>query len=187
MVWNNLGVCYYNLENYQEARKSYDKALEVERYEKSLKKDANEGYVSDVEAHRWFLKGNLLRKLRKYDKARDCYDESLKINSTDTGAWLNKGLCFYNSGEYEEARNSYRKALEMESDTNTTAEVWNNLGVCSFDLGDFEEARKSYDRAIEIDPNNAKPWYNKYKLGGRDAQKCLNKAKELGLDLDSLI
>jgi tetratricopeptide (TPR) repeat protein len=56
-----------------------------------------------VEARTWFLKGNSLLRLGNYKKARDCYGESLKINSADADTWLNKGICYHNLENYKEA------------------------------------------------------------------------------------
>jgi tetratricopeptide (TPR) repeat protein len=122
-------------------------------------------------------------KYGRYEDAIECFNEALEINPNVAFVWMNRGNALDDSGKYEEAIRSYRKALELEIDPSLAADVWNNLGVCFYNLGDYEEARKSYDKAIEIDPNNAKPWYNKYKLGGSDAQKYFDKAKEFGFEI----
>jgi tetratricopeptide (TPR) repeat protein len=36
-VWNNIGVCFHNLGRYKEGIKHYDKALEIERYDRSVR------------------------------------------------------------------------------------------------------------------------------------------------------
>lgn len=176
-VWNNIGICFLNMNNFQEASESYDKAIEIERSAASLRTNASEDDIRFIKSHTWFLKGNLMLKLQKYDEAKDCYDEALKINRADPDTWLNKGLSHYHLGEHKKAIQSYRTALELATDPYTVSDIWNNIGVSYYDLGDFEEARMAYDNAIEAYANNAKVWYNRSKT-----LKPL-KAKELGFQI----
>jgi tetratricopeptide (TPR) repeat protein len=113
-VWNNISVCYYKLSENDEAIRCSDKALEIVRYEKSVNMDFNKDYRLHVEALVWSLKGASLLRLRNYEDARDCYGESLKINSANADAWLNKGICFHDLQKYEEAITCFNKALEID-------------------------------------------------------------------------
>ena len=53
--------------------------------------------------------------------------------------------------------------------------------------GNYREAMKCYDQVLKIDPNSAEAWYYKgltlLSTGRSNAQKCLNKAKELGFEI----
>ena len=154
-IWNNLGMCFDNLGAYEAARNSYDTAIELERYDRSLKMNANEDNRTFIEAHTWFLKGNLLHKLGKNHEAKDCYDESLKINPTDADPWLNKGICFHNLGKYKEAIQCYDKALEIDPNL---ARAWKAKSLALGKLGEYDDSIESYDKAQRIDPASVIDW-----------------------------
>ncbi|MFZ0893518.1 MAG: tetratricopeptide repeat protein [Candidatus Nitrosopolaris sp.] len=108
--------------------------------------DANEDYMLDVEAHTWFLKGNSLLRLGNYDDARDCYGESLKVNSANADTWLNKGICFHNLEKYDEAITCYEKALEIDPNL---AKAWHAKGLSLDKLG-ASDTQKYFDKAKEL-------------------------------------
>lgn len=141
-VLNNMGLCFHNLGENEEEMKCYDKALEIVRYVKSGTMNPSEDHTLFVEAHTWFLKGNLLRKLGKYGEARDCYEESLRINPANAETWLNKGVCYYNLGEPEEARKCYDKATEIDPNN---AKPWYNKYI----LGQ-SDAQQCLNKAKEL-------------------------------------
>jgi tetratricopeptide (TPR) repeat protein len=132
---NNKGLALYNLGQYQEAIKWYDKALEIKP-----------SFTSAMNN-----KGLALYNLGQYQEAIKWYDKALEINPHDTNAMNNKGLALYNLGQYQEAIKWYDKALEI---TPTDAVVLNNKGLAFNNLGQYQEAIKWYDKALEITPTD---------------------------------
>lgn len=184
-IWTNLGLCYFNLKDFEEAEKCYDNAVGIENYEKSLQTHVSDDDTKFVMNHTMVLKGNLMLHSGRYREAMDCYDEALKINPGDAETWLNKGLCLIDLGKYQEGIKLYLEALGIRMDPRLASMMLVNLGMCYYYLGDYRNARAYYNRAIETDAENAKAYYNVGiildKLGQNDAQKYFDKAKELGL------
>jgi tetratricopeptide (TPR) repeat protein len=135
-VWNNMGACFYRLSQNDEAIRCSDKALEILHYEKSINMDFNRDFRLHAEAVLWSMKGGSLLRLRNYEAARDCYDESLKMNSANADAWLDKGICFHNLKKYEEAITCFNKALEIDP---ILAKAWHAKNLALDKLGGSDE------------------------------------------------
>jgi tetratricopeptide (TPR) repeat protein len=88
----------YYLEKYEEAIRSYDKAIEI---------DSNNFEV-------WFNKGYSLGKLSRYGEALLCLDNAAEINPNDADTWNNKGWSLHHLGGYEEAIECLDKAIEID-------------------------------------------------------------------------
>jgi tetratricopeptide (TPR) repeat protein len=86
------------------------------------------------------------------------------------------------------AINAYQELLKRRPDG--WLDVWLRKGALHALLNNNDEAVECYDRVLKIDPNFAKAWFYKgqalIKLSRNDAQYCLDKAKELGLNVSSL-
>ncbi len=93
------------------------------------------------------LFGFALYKLRIYKKAKEVYDEAIKIKPEYTDNWYSRGLDLQEQGKYEEAIKAYDKAIEINPEN---ADAWNNEGFALYKLGKYEEAEKAYEKAIEI-------------------------------------
>ena len=87
----------------------------------------------------WFLLGNVLYRLQRYEEAIASYDRALELKPDDDQAWNNRGIVLDNLQRYEEALASYDKALELNPDDDDT---WYNK-ACVYSL------QKNVDLAIE--------------------------------------
>ena len=97
-VWNNLGMAYAKLGN-------FNKALEC--FENAISLNPNFHKV-------WYNKGLVLAILDRYKEAIKCYDKALEINPNYVSAWVNKGNALVELCKYEEAVECYDKALEID-------------------------------------------------------------------------
>ncbi|MDK2790952.1 MAG: hypothetical protein PWP15_1461 [Methanothermococcus sp.] len=156
-AWCNKGDELYNLGNYKEAIKCYDKALELNpnnimaknnknKVLEKLKENEKLGKINNL-----ISKGNNAIDNKDYEPALKYYNEALKIDPNITSIWNNKGLTLHYLGRYSEAIECYNKALELDPN-NTIA--WCNKGSSLYELNKYIEAIKCYDKALEIDPNN---------------------------------
>jgi tetratricopeptide (TPR) repeat protein len=179
--WLEHGISLANLEKYQEAISSYDRALKIDAnninawynrgislaelrkheeainsYDRALKIDAN-----NINA--WLYRGNSLGRLEKYEEAINSYDRALEIDANYFYAWYNRGNSLGKLEKHEEAINSYDRALKIDDNY---FNAWSNRGILLAELGKYKEAINSYDRALEIDANNINDWFNRgYSLG----------------------
>ena len=95
--WNNDGNEFFALENYGEAVKSYDKAMEMDPE-----------YVSA-----WVNRGSVLFKLRNYNGAIAAYNEAIRIQPQSAYAWHHKGLAQEKMVQYADAADAFSMAKEL--------------------------------------------------------------------------
>jgi serine/threonine protein kinase len=105
----------FNLQRYQEAIASYDKAIAIK--------------PKDHEA--WHNRGVALDRLKKYEEAITSYDKAIAIKPDYHEAWYNRGVALDKLKKYEEAIASYDKAIAIKPDYH---EAWYNRGIILDDL-----------------------------------------------------
>ncbi|MGB8701154.1 MAG: tetratricopeptide repeat protein [Thermosynechococcaceae cyanobacterium] len=137
-----LGNARFFESRYEEAIKSYNKALELK--------------PEHVEA--WIGRGVALRNLGQHEEALESYDRALKIESNDPELWYTRGSTLNSLGRYEEAIESYDKALELKPEH---VEAWIGRGVALDKLGRHGEAIESHDKALEYKPDCHRAWVNR--------------------------
>jgi tetratricopeptide (TPR) repeat protein len=80
---------------------NYTKAVKV--LEQAIDNNQQDFYV-------WWLKGNALRRLYKYDEALVAFTNATKIDPQYPNAWDNEGKTLAKLDRLDEARNAYRSA-----------------------------------------------------------------------------
>jgi tetratricopeptide (TPR) repeat protein len=78
-AWNDRGVVYTKIGNYQEAMKCFDWSIRINPS------------VSEV----WSNKGILLYKMHKYERAMKCFDRALTLNPLNKKAKNRREKCWY--------------------------------------------------------------------------------------------
>ncbi|MGK7884965.1 MAG: tetratricopeptide repeat protein [Crocosphaera sp.] len=174
--WYMQGMALAELERYDEAISSYNKALEIKpNYDQAWNNRgitlANLGRFDEAIAsynkalefkpdydQAWNSRGVALDGLRRFDDAIASYDKALEIKPDNYEAWYNRGMTLGNLLRFDEAIASYDKALEIKSDVYLT---WYNRGVALGNLGRFDEAIASYNKALEIKPDEVDAWNNR--------------------------
>jgi tetratricopeptide (TPR) repeat protein len=131
-------------------------------------------------------KGKYFSHLKEYDKALNCMEKALELDSRNVYAWINKGTILYSLKEYDKALNCMEKALELDS---RNVYAWINKGVLISTHGEFYEGIEYFDKALEIDSRNVYAWINKgtilYSLKEYDkALNCLGNAADIDPDID---
>ncbi|MEA5470741.1 tetratricopeptide repeat protein, partial [Spirulina sp. 06S082] len=111
-------------------------------------------------------KSNLLREQGRifnsdqdYDRALDCYNRALMLDSQNHLIWYSKGSLFKDLERYEEAIESFEHALYIKQEDYIT---WNQKGIVLCDyLHNYEEAIESFEHALDIQPSYHYAWHNK--------------------------
>ncbi len=167
-LWIKNAQKHYELEQWDEAIKCCDKAIEMDQ----------------DNAEVWILKGEVLSRASVYDRderlmawknykncggkgtllfhdvalnerAMKCFDRAIYIEPDNIKAWLSKGGELRSLGKYFSAIECYDKVVEM--DPNNTqgfgeSALLYKTDILEQDLCDYAGAIECYDKILEIDP-----------------------------------
>ncbi len=132
----NRGLALHELQRFEEALASYDRALTVQPdYAEALQN-----------------RGNTLHELKRFEEALASYERALTLRPDYAKALQNRGNALKELKRFEEALASYDRALAVQPDY---AEAHSNRGLTLYKLKRFEEALASYDRALAMKPDHA--------------------------------
>ncbi len=171
--WNALGYSYLSLENYDEAKKALEKALDID----------GKNEISHIFLGRYYL------KKEKYEKAESefrfaiqqefIYQLPISLNfptiSEDSkrilneylprlalhiSAWSDLGEIYNKRGEYEKALVACNKTIALYTRTfpllrrTNLVPVYKNLGVAFYALDNNKKALRAFKKALKYDPKN---------------------------------
>jgi len=170
---NNLGNLLSDMGRPEEAKKKYERALEI--YESLLETNTKSSVYQSQVATTLNNLGTLLSNMGRPEEAKKKYEHALEIREslleTDTKSSVyqsqvattlnNLGALLKNMGRPEEAKKKYERALKMREsllETDTKSSVYqsdvamtlNNLGALLKNMGRPEEAKKKYERALKM-------------------------------------
>ncbi|MDA7576441.1 tetratricopeptide repeat protein [Candidatus Pelagibacter sp.] len=140
-AYNNLGVIFENLGDYQRAMGCYKKAIVN-----------NPKYIDALNNL-----GALFQRSKNYQKAKECYERMIEINPQSIIALNNLGALFQRSKNYQKAKECYEKAFTIDPNQILTL---NNLGNLFINLKDYQKARDYFEKGIKINPNFANTYSN---------------------------
>lgn len=148
-AWYCRGVALYELERYEQAIFSYEKAIELQHHNKAI-----ELQPTLLPVWVWNNHGSTLAKLGRYDESINSFDKAIGINENASSSWYNRGISLDKLRRYEEALISYEKAAELQQNFSS---AWHKIGICLDKLGRHEEALISYRKEMEIRLKNTLP------------------------------
>ncbi len=101
----------------------------------------------------WFLLGWGLRKLERFEDAKQAFEKARECEGGDENAdTLNElAICQMETGDLEGAQESLIDALNLEPEN---TKVISNLGYLHLKKGETEDARKYFITVLDIDPND---------------------------------
>ena len=101
----------------------------------------------------WFLLGWGLRKLERFEDAKQAFLEALKNGGdTNSDTYNELSLCLVAEHKFDEAKSALQKALAIDSDS---TKILSNLGYIALAQDNPEEARKYFSIVLELDPKDA--------------------------------
>jgi len=110
----------------------------------------------------WFMLGWGLRRLEKYEEAKQAFNEALKCGGdTNADTYNELSLCYIKEKEFDEAEKCLRKAFEIDSES---TKIISNLGYLALAKGDKEKARNYFATVLEFDPKDKIAAAELYKL-----------------------
>jgi len=105
---------------------------------------------TEGKAQLFLEQGSLFFASEQYERAIASYDEALKHQPNQDGAWNNRGIALGKLERYEEAIASYDEALRINPDD----DVWHKRGLAFAELEQYTEEIDSYNQALAVNPNN---------------------------------
>lgn len=126
-------------------------------------------------------KGLCLMGLNKFEEARKCFEECIKITPSDYSVQLNLALALGKLEKYKEAAKIYKNILNK---TPHNIIAINNYASCLAACNKYDEALTYCNIGLKIDPSNPDLLINKgyclYKHGHyNNALECLNEAEKI--------
>ena len=112
----------------------------------------------DYTAEDYFSLGLTLQQRGSHEKAREFYDQALKINPQHVAAYNNRGNAKSDLGDHTDAITDYDEALKIDPQD---AAAFYNRGSAKYALGDHAGAIADYDEALKIDPQDAAAYNNR--------------------------
>lgn len=112
-LYNNRGLAYYNLKQYQQAVKDFSQAIRMK----------------PQDAMAYNNRGNAYYELFKYDLAEADFNQSIDLKSDYANAYLNRGLVYYQLDNNAKACADFANACDMK---NCDGITWaKETGICN--------------------------------------------------------
>jgi len=94
---------------------------------------------------------------KEYDKAIPYFQKALKVDSSFSYAWFNKGYCYEQLGNHHNAKFAYQQAMKIKNDDIKTI---SSLARVCFSLGELNRAKELNMLITKIDPLLDLPYLN---------------------------
>jgi tetratricopeptide (TPR) repeat protein len=113
LTWNEKGMSLYNSDKYEEAIKSYDKAIELD----------------PKLAMAWHNKGNVLYTLERPEEAIKSYDKAIELDPKLASALFVRASIKAKKDETENALSDLKKAIEIDKEYIESAKQANDFEI----------------------------------------------------------
>ena len=153
-IYYNLGIVYEKLKNFQSAKDSYLKAVEL-----------NPKYYDAV-----YNLGLVYTELREFDSAISCFNRILSVDPEDSNTYFNLGLVYFKQKDFINAIDNFQKTIDINDD-DLYAHFY--LGNIFKELGDRESAKDKFEKVISISPDYSWAYYNLAVIYNEEGQKDL--------------
>jgi len=131
LIYNNRGVTYRERENYQQAIKDYDKAIDLDP--KFVKTYYNRAITYDI--------------LGNYQQALKDYDKAIELDPKEAKSYNNRGIVYGRLGNLPQAIKDFGKALELDPQY---AAAYMNRGIAYHKLGNLPQALSDLKSAARL-------------------------------------
>ncbi|HJZ40287.1 MAG TPA: tetratricopeptide repeat protein [Bacteroidales bacterium] len=139
-VWNNLGLLYSSLDDFEHACEAFDFATAI-----------NIHYFSA-----YFNKADLFFYRNDMPGAIQVYREVLAQDVTNTRALCDLGNCYEENGNYEEALRSFKSAILIAQDC---ADAWFGKGMVYFRQKRYRLSISCFKKTVSIQSDNSDYWF----------------------------
>ncbi len=191
--YNNLGMAYYDIDEYDTAIKYFNQAIELDpksilaynnrgnvylifkKYQEAIA-DFNKAIELRPDYELYNNRGNVYSKLEENENAIADYNKAIELEAYYTPAYNNRANVYLRFEKYQEAIADFNKAIELSPDS---ALLYTNRGNAYSKLEEYVNAIIDYNKAIELDPYYASAYTARGKI-----YIILEKYKRAIADLD---
>ena len=172
-IWSMMGMEYLYLDNFEKARLSFAKCIDVDYEDYSSL--YNVVYCFDMQKNHekaiiflnayldknpysevaWHQLGRQYFVLKRYKEALTCFDYAVLIDESFIGGYLEKAKTYEQLGDFEDAIKNYMLTLELDD---PTAFAYVRIGECYKKLGKLDSAIRFYKKSVHEDPFLDKGW-----------------------------
>ena len=138
MKWNSIFHCTLSLRRHC---KTYSASMPVFRFQPDFRTVWNG----------WFLLGWGLRRLGRYQEARDAFNTSLRHGPRQPDTLNEIAICALELGDLALADKLLTEAVSMEPEN---TKIISNLGIVALKNGDTDQAAAYFRTVREIDPDD---------------------------------
>jgi tetratricopeptide (TPR) repeat protein len=127
-LWNKIGIAYHQLGQKEAARRSYERAIKLD------KRDADA--INNL--------GTIYYSEKKYRTAIARYNKAISISPGTASYWSNLGTAYYARGRFDEMTKAYTRAIQLDPDV---FEIHGSVGTRMLDRSVADKARYHYEIA----------------------------------------
>lgn len=121
-AFNNRGIAYMKLREYDNAIRSFKKALAIDPHYKVAKENLEKAKNTKKELFKSYItKGNRAMENKKFEEALRSYERAVAINPKSTNAWTNRGVALIALTNYADAIACLTKALQLDPNNQVAA------------------------------------------------------------------
>lgn len=164
LTFYKKGVEYASQGKFEEAKKEFNKALGIYKFDdasnKSLAvlKDVDKGIISEDYAVGLF-KGESYNFNGTFQQTIAELQKAIQINPNHVYAYASLGAIHFSLGEYSQAISHYQKSIQINSDI---SDAYIGLGAVYQFLGQYQKAANYNQKAIAVNPGD---WSAYFGLG----------------------
>ncbi|MFA4843624.1 MAG: tetratricopeptide repeat protein [Candidatus Margulisiibacteriota bacterium] len=143
-LYNNLGLSYFGLGNYDEGKNILNKAIEIQ--------------PDLIQAHASL--GIAFFELGQYNKSIGAFKRAISLGSVNETDYLILAQAYYKIEHYEEAIKSFEQVISLNSNSEFSELAHIGLSNAYLKLGQIKNALEFSKLAIYINPSNANAHLN---------------------------
>lgn len=152
-----IGMKFYNIEDFLNARKYFEKSIE-ENDSDCIKSMYFIGKIHMDVSNK--MPGKL--RIEEYKKAEQQLKKCIDKNDKDLYAILELGKVYLKQKEMGKAYNEFKRYIEIDKDTSSMGRLW--LGKLYIRIGKYKKAEEELKRGIELEKGNYTQ-YSRLELG----------------------
>jgi tetratricopeptide (TPR) repeat protein len=154
--YNDIGIVYYFIGEYDKALEYYEKALEIKEAiygEYNLSNATSYNNIGLIYYHHY---GDYDKALEYYLKALSLWEDFLGKDDTNTAiSYNNVGEVYNAKGDYDKALEYHFKALKIREkvfgeEDHHTATSYSDIGIVYINIGDIVKATEYLKKALKI-------------------------------------